>query len=160
MERLTREGVLERADAWEYLANSREAWKSEDEEAALEAATADESDEDEDDDQEETIAEEPLSELTERLDATVFGLIEALDADQVDIPQLLDEALRGSLWARQIEREGDDAEVAHKNVLEARARLIWSSTTPQARRGHFAMGVGLEAGLAIDAMEEELGNLA
>lgn len=159
IERLTREGVLERSDAWEYLANSREAWKSEDEEAALEAATADESDEDEDDDQEETIDEEPLSQLIERLDATVFGLIEALDADQVDLPQLLDESLQGSLWARQIEREGDDAEVAHKEVLKARARLIWSSTTPQARRGHFAMGVGLEAGLAIDAMADELGEL-
>ena len=44
-------------------------------------------------------------------------------------------------------------------MFEARANLIWSVTTPQARRGHFAMGVGLEAGLTIDAMAEELGDL-
>jgi hypothetical protein len=44
-------------------------------------------------------------------------------------------------------------------VFEARANLIWSTTTAQARKGHFAMGVGLEAGLAIDAMAEELGDL-
>jgi hypothetical protein len=35
IERLIREGVLERADAWEYLANSRKAWKLEHEDEAL-----------------------------------------------------------------------------------------------------------------------------
>jgi hypothetical protein len=168
IERLIREGVLERADAWEYLANSQEAWKSEDEEAALAAVAAEEIEEDDgfDDeadenggDEEETIDEEPLSQLIERLDATVFGLIEALDADRADLPRLLDEALKGSLWARQIAREGDVTQIEHRNILEARANLIWSTTTPRARRGHFAMGVGLEAGLAIDAMADELGQL-
>jgi hypothetical protein len=47
----------------------------------------------------------------------------------------------------------------HSKVFEARANLIWSMTTPQAREGHFAMGVGLESGLAIDAIAEELGAL-
>ena len=151
--------MLERTDAWEYLANSREAWKSEDKDSAIEAAAGEEIEEGEDDDQEEAIDEEPLSQLIERLDATVFGLIEALDAGQAELPDLLDEALKGSLWARQIEREGEGAAVMHKKILAARARLIWLSTTPQARHGHFAMGVGLEAGLAIDAMADELGEL-
>ncbi len=110
-------------------------------------------------DEEENIDEEPLSELVERLDATVFGLVEALDADRADLPRLLDEALKGSLWARQIAREGDGVEALHRKVFEARANLIWSVTTPQTRRGHFAMGVGLEAGLTIDAMADELGDL-
>jgi hypothetical protein len=44
-------------------------------------------------------------------------------------------------------------------VFEARADLIWKTTTAQARRGHFAMGVGLEAGLTIDAMADELAEL-
>ncbi|MFO0970569.1 MAG: DEAD/DEAH box helicase [Gemmataceae bacterium] len=170
LERLAREGVLARADAWEYLANAREAWKSSAEEAALAAqlaaapdAEAEPDDDDEDDeaggDEEESIDEEPLSELVERLDATVFGLVEALDADRADLPKLLDEALKGSLWARQIAREGEGIEAQHRKVFEARANLIWSVTTPQARRGHFAMGVGLEAGLTIDAMAQELGDL-
>lgn len=169
LERLSREGVLDRDDAWEYLANSREAWRSPDEEAevAERLATAveydpngDESDEEGgEEDEEETIDEEPLSQLVERLDATVFGLVEALDADRTDLPKLLDEALRGSLWARQIAREEEDVAPVHKKVFEARADLIWKTTTTQARRGHFAMGVGLEAGLAIDAMADELAEL-
>ena len=108
---------------------------------------------------EETIDEEPLSQLVERLDATVFGLIEALDAERADLPKLLDEALKGSLWARQIVREDEDVALWHKKVFEARAAVIWKFTTTQALRGHFAMGVGLEAGLTIDAMADELAEL-
>ena len=166
LERLTREGVLDRDDAWEYLANAREAWRSPDEEAKaaerLAAAVeydAEDDDEDGGEDEEESIDEEPLSQIVERLDATVFGLIEALDADRADLPKLLDEALKGSLWARQIAREEEDVAPLHKKVFEARADLIWKVTTTQARRGHFAMGVGLEAGLSIDAMADELAEL-
>lgn len=156
--RLGREGVLGRADAWEYLANARDAWKSEAEETAA-AALADPDGADGGGDEGEDMEEEPLSQLVERLDTTVFGLIEALDADRADLPRLLDEALRGSLWARQIAREGAATEALHRKVFGARANLIWSVTTPQARKGHFAMGVGLEAGLAMDAMAEELDEL-
>ncbi|WP_425894574.1 DEAD/DEAH box helicase [Ralstonia pseudosolanacearum] len=165
LERLSREGVLDRDDAWEYLANSREAWRSPKEEAAVaeRLATAveyeDEDDDDQGSDDEESIDEEPLSQLVERLDATVFGLIEALDADRADLPKLLDEALKGSLWARQIAREEEDVAPLHKKVFEARADLIWKTTTTQARHGHFAMGVGLEAGLAIDDMADDLAEL-
>lgn len=166
LERLTREGVLERDDAWEYLANAREAWRSPAEEAAVAARLAagaeydaDDGEDEGGDDEGETIDEEPLSQIVERLDATVFGLIEALDSDRADLPKLLDEALKGSLWARQIAREDEDIAPLHKKVFEARADLIWKTTTARARRGHFAMGVGLEAGLAIDAMADELAEL-
>jgi len=172
LERLSGQGVLARDDAWEYLANARDAWKSTEEEAALAARLAeapaevaiDDDGDTEDGDaggdgEEENIEEEPLSELVERLDTTVFGLVEALDADRADLPRLLDEALKGSLWARQIARESESVEPLHRKIFEARANLIWSVTTAQARRGHFAMGVGLEAGLTIDAMADELGNL-
>lgn len=168
LERLSREGVLDRDDAWEYLANARESWRSPDEEAKVAErlaaaveydADGHDDDEGEADDEEETIDEEPLSQLVERLDATVFGLIEALDADRTDLSKLLDEALKGSLWARQIAREDENVAPLHKKVLEARADLIWKTTTAHARRGHFAMGVGLEAGLIIDAMADELAEL-
>lgn len=170
LDRLTREGVLARVDSWEYLANARGAWRSAGEEAAVAERLAalveyDDDDADADDDEEgeddleETIDEEPLSQLVERLDATVFGLVEALDADRADLPRLLDEALKGSLWERQIVREKKDVAPRHKQLLQARADLIWRTTTAQARRGHFAMGVGLEAGLAIDAMAHDLANM-
>lgn len=169
LERLSREGILDREDAWEYLANAREAWRSPGEEASLaerlaasrqnDADVTDIDSDDDDAEQEESIEEEPLSQIVERLDATVFGLIEALDSDSADLPKLLDDALKGSLWARQIAREDEDVAPLHKMVLEARASLIWKTTTAPARRGHFAMGVGLEAGLAIDAMADVLAEL-
>lgn len=154
IQRLVREGVLDRADAVEYLSNSREAWKSQAEEDRLLGAAAD--GEAGDDAEEEKIEEEPMSHLVEKLDATVLGLVEALDADSQDLPRLLDEALQGSLWARQIGREGEAEHQAHKAVLEARASVIWAHTTPDVRKGHYAMGVGLEAGLAIDGMADAL----
>jgi DEAD/DEAH box helicase len=139
MQRLAIGGVLQRSDAIEYLANSREAW----------VAAADEGAGDE------TV---PLSHLVERLDAAVFSLIEALDADNADLPRLLDEALQGSLWARQIVREPQEWQPWYRAVLGARTRVIWNHTTPASRRGHFAMGVGLDAGLALDSMADELGH--
>ncbi|MCC5793926.1 MAG: DEAD/DEAH box helicase [Chromatiales bacterium] len=159
LKRLSRDGVLDREDAWEYLANAREAWRSPDEEREVTERLAAAVEHVDGDDGEESIDDEPLSLLVERLDATVYGLIEALDADRVDLPKLLDQALKGSLWARQIAREDEDFAHQHKTVFEARADLIWKITTEQARRGHFAMGVGLEAGLSIDAMAAELTEL-
>ena len=140
LSRFSSQGVLNRADALEYLANSRDPWNAPDAPAREEDS-------------------EPLSQLVEKLDATVFGLIEALDTDSADLPGLLDEALQGSLWARQIAREDEDVQAWQKAILEARAKVIWSSTSPASRRGYFAMGVGLEAGLALDAMADEMGPL-
>lgn len=155
--RLTQEGVLSRDDAWEYLANSREAWKSTAEDSV---DVGDEHGSEEDGEKrKEKTEEEPLAQLIERLDTTVFGLIEALDADQAELSKLLDEALNSSLWARQIARESEETQYEHRKIMEARASLIWSITTAQARKGHFAMGVGLEAGLAIDAIGDQLGEL-
>lgn len=158
IERLAGEGVLKRADAVEYLSSSREAWKSQAETNKL-LGIADATADADDDAEEEKIEEEPLSHLIEKLDATVLGLVEALDADSADLPRLLDEALEGSLWARQIGREGEAEQQKHKAILEARANVIWIHTTPDVRKGHYAMGVGLEAGLAIDGMADVLGVL-
>ena len=95
-------------------------------------------------------------ELLEKLDTSILGLIEALDADSEDLPRLIDEALNGSLWARQITRRAEGTCERQLELFRARSGVIWRSTTAQQRRGHFAMGVGLEAGLALDAMAEDL----
>jgi hypothetical protein len=86
----------------------------------------------------------------------VLGLIEALDADSADLPALLDMALTGSLWSRQIARLGAEAKRHQLWIMEARARLIWNKSTAAQRRGQFAMGVSLESGLALDAVASEL----
>jgi len=158
LDRLAQNGILDRNDAWEYLANSREAWQSPEEEEPSGGLVSSEETEESDTD-EEAADDEPLSQIVERLDATVFGLVEALDSDRADLPKLLDDALRGSLWARQIAREDEAVAELHKKVFEARAEVIWRNTTAESRRGHFAMGVGLEAGLRIDAMADELADL-
>lgn len=147
VQRLARNGVLARDDAFEYLANSRGAWGAQ-EQALFPGGDADS--------EEASSTQTELSRLVERLDTTVYGLVDALDANADDLPRLLDEALAGSLWERQIAREPDGADVRQKSVMLARARIIWNNTTPLDRKGHFAMGVGMEAGLAIDAMADEL----
>lgn len=138
-------GVLDRADAFEYLAGNIGAWRI----AEGARGTGDEEDENED----------TLEQLVEKLDAMVFGLVQALDADSAELPKLLDEALSGSLWARQIAR--GDAELAewHRFLLRSRATLIWSKTTAQTRKGHFAMGVGLDSGLVLDELADDMGAL-
>ena len=132
--RLKRSGMLNRKDAFDYLVNNREAWK----------ISVDEKD------------EEPFEFLVEKLDHAILGLVEALDADDADVPQLIGEALDGSLWARQLVNSLRQLQL---EVFKARAKLIWSQTSANQRRGHFAMGVGLEAGLILDGMADELEGL-
>jgi hypothetical protein len=134
LRRLARGGILSRSDAFEYLANSRQAWDIHVDEEG----------------------DEPLELLVEKLDNTILGLVEALDAGSDDLPELIDQALSGSLWARQIARRADGVRERQLELFKARSRLIWNTTTAQQRRGHFAMGVGLEAGLTLDAMADEL----
>lgn len=134
IQRLVPTGVFNRQDAMEYLSNAQEAWFPQDRPEGAER----------------------IESLIERLDATVLGLVEALDADSGDLARLLDEALTGSLWSRQIARLGEQHRNWQKWILEARTRLIWNRTTALQRKAQFAMGVGLEAGLAIDAMSADL----
>ncbi len=41
--------------------------------------------------------DEPFELLLEKLDHAILGLVEALDADDADLPRLIDESLNGSL---------------------------------------------------------------
>ena len=134
LRRLASEGILDREDAFEYLANNNEAWRDVPREEH----------------------EEPFEYLLERLDGIVLSLIDALDADKEDLPLLIDQMLTGSLWARQIARRSEDERRRQLAIFNSRARIIWQSTTADQRRGHFAMGVGLDAGLLIDEMDEDL----
>ena len=89
-----------------------------------------------------------------------MGLVENLDAEAELLSVLLDEALNGSLWSRQIARFPEGTRERQMSLFRARGTTIWNVTTPQQRRGHFAMGVGLEPGLIIDEMAETLADTA
>lgn len=137
VKRLSKRGVGRNQDAYEFLANSREDWLIEPDDA-------------------DGI---PLDDLVSRLDAIIFGLVEALDADADDLPELLDEALDGSLWDRRMDRLDPGVRRMQLIVLKTRARLIWSKTTAAQRKGYFAMGVGLDTGTKIDKISEDLEGL-
>lgn len=134
LKRLSSRGALADDAAFEYLANSRAEWTVD--------SDGDPLPDDED--------------LVERLDAAVLGLIEALDAPSEDLAGLLEEALRGSLWARQVASVGESVKQKQLQLLTARARLIWKHTTPTQRREHFAIGLGLESGTKFDAVASHL----
>ena len=134
--RLADAGVLGRSDAVEYLAGSRAAWQHDGENLSHE--------------------DEPLAQLVDRLDGALLGLVDALEAEADDLPQLLDDALRDSLWHRQVLRESPHVRKRQRRILLARAQLVWSCTDAGTRRAYFAMGVGLEAGQAMDAVADEM----
>ena len=134
VEHLAARGIAAGQAAYEFLVNARAAW-------------FDDSDETE---------ESSFEDLIANLDSIILGLIEALEADSDKLPELLDEALSGSLWARQAERLTTDNKKRQRFILNARAHLIWNETTAQQRRGYFAMGIGLDGGLLVDEMAETL----
>lgn len=133
--KLSAHGILDRKDAYEYLANHQDAW------VPVDA------------DEKET---QSIDTVLDKLDNIVLGLIKALDAEPSDLPALLDEALQGALWKRQVERSGEHLKTTHLSILAARAKLIWNETSSSARKGYFAMGLGLASGQSIDAIATEL----
>ena len=143
--RLASVGVIEDDDSFEYLANSTDAWKGLSQNAVGNGLVGVEN----------TLVESQL----EKLDTIVFGLIEALDADTNNLAQIIDSALTSSLWERQVAKLAPDFRKYHRMLLLSRARLIWNNTTTVSRQGYFAMGVGLDSGLKIDQIANNLGGL-
>lgn len=133
MKRLSIAGRLGGEDPFEYLANARDAWR-------FPSGDTEESEED----------------ILHRLDLAVLNLVSALDADVDTLGLAIDSALTGSLWSRQVDRYDTEVGSGHRELLVARARFIWSRTDSRARNAYFAMGIGLESGLAIDSQLEDL----
>lgn len=133
MRRLTATGRLRGHNAFEYLANNRGAWRlsSDDGQASYD-------------------------DLLHRLDLAILNLLDALDADSDTLAAAIDSALLGSLWSRQIDRVEADERSVQRQLLVARARLIWSHTDSHSRKVFFVMGVGLESGLVIDSLIDQL----
>ena len=133
MKRLSFAGRLGGQNAFEYLANARDAWR-------LPSGDTELSEQD----------------VLHRLDLAVLNLVSALDADADTLASAIDRALTGSLWSRQVDRYDAEDGSVHRKLLVARARLIWSRTNFQSRNAYFAMGIGLESGMAIDSQVEDL----
>jgi superfamily II DNA/RNA helicase len=104
-------------------------------------------------------SEEPPEEFTEllaNLDSALLSTIEDLETPVDALADVLDSALRNSLWRRTLSRMPEPRQDQQRRVLLGRARWLWEHTDPPSRRGFFASGVGYHAGNVIRENVEEL----
>lgn len=99
---------------------------------------------------EESSAREEWRSQLASLDNALFGLLDESTTVEGGIEQALDRALASSLWTRSLARRQEPVQTALRAGLTARARVLWSESTPVQRRGYFLAGVGLETGRQLD----------
>lgn len=68
------------------------------------------------------------------------------DIDPDAATQIVADALRDSLWERQLSRFEDNQAASMRAVVYSRTRHLWRTGTPAQRRGWFLAGLGSEAG--------------
>jgi superfamily II DNA/RNA helicase len=89
------------------------------------------------------------------LDTAILGLLGDRDVADEAVPATLDEVLQSSLWERRLNRKTEATRLALKQGLISRSRYIWMRSTGTRRRSYFLAGVGLNTGLALDAIAAE-----
>jgi len=101
----------------------------------------------------------PADELLSSLDTALLALIERLDCEDEDLPQLLDEMLQDSLWTRTLQRKAEGERAVQRQLLHERAAFLWTNSTAVQRRGYFAAGVGFKTGQLLDERSDDLNAL-
>lgn len=89
------------------------------------------------------------------LDAAILALLDA-GTDDAELANSLDQALAGSLFARQVEKYQETEQKLIRGFVAARATRLWAQTTEPQRRGYHAAGIGLTAGQFLDDNLESL----
>lgn len=84
------------------------------------------------------------------LDNALLSLFNDSAITEDGIEGALDDVLASSLWTRSLARRQEPVQTALRAGLTARARFLWSQSTPAQRRGYFLAGVGLETGRQLD----------
>ncbi|MCB1640925.1 MAG: hypothetical protein KDI37_04270, partial [Xanthomonadales bacterium] len=84
------------------------------------------------------------------LDAAILALLDA-STDDAELANSLDQALAGSLFARQVEQYQEAGQKLIRGFVTARAARVWAQTSEPQRRGYHAAGIGLTAGQFLDA---------
>lgn len=99
--------------------------------------------------------ESELLRKLEELDTVILATIEdpTISADRLEAA--LDEALRGSLWRRQL-HFAQEYQALFENTLLARARWLWQNTSDTDRRAYYWAGIGSRAG---DSVRDNIGDL-
>jgi superfamily II DNA/RNA helicase len=83
------------------------------------------------------------------------------DIANVDLPviDLLLEALKDSLWDRQLKRLEPPLENALRELVKNRAKFLWSTSTPSERKGWYLAGLGSAAGRQLSEISSEVVSL-
>lgn len=89
------------------------------------------------------------------LDTAILSILGDSDIGEAAIAETLDEVLQSSLWERRLNRRPETQRTVIKAGLLGRTRFIWGRSNERRRRGYFLAGVGLETGMALDAMAPE-----
>lgn len=93
-------------------------------------------------------ATESWRENLELLDIGILSIVgdsgQEIGADAAT--QLVADALRDSLWDRQLRRDEDLTTAAVRELVYSRTRHLWRTATPSQRRGWFLAGLGADAG--------------
>jgi superfamily II DNA/RNA helicase len=83
------------------------------------------------------------------------------DTDPDAATQIVADALRDSLWERQLRRvEDPGAAAALRELVYGRTRHLWRTSTPSQRRGWFLAGLGADAGTALSQVSGRIIALA
>jgi hypothetical protein len=97
--------------------------------------------------------------LVDLLDAAILGTVDDLEITTAAVANALDEALRGSLAERRINRLSEGDATLVRAIILGRAQWLWERTTGVQRLGYFAAQVGFETGRFIDDNLTDLVNL-
>jgi superfamily II DNA/RNA helicase len=112
----------------------------------------------------ETIAQTSIEEtrwstFLTTLDTAILTLLGEHDVPEAKIESTLEKVLESSLWSRRLKRRNEATQKALIGGLVARAKYVWSHSTPKTRRGYFLAGVGLDTGRKLDASADRLAEL-
>ena len=93
------------------------------------------------------------------MDTAILSLTGDSSEAEEAVEDALDEILRSSLWARRLVRRGENTQKILDIGLKARAKHLWSATTPVQRKAYFLAGLGLSTGRGLDEHAERLTEL-
>lgn len=85
------------------------------------------------------------------LDIGILNMVgdSGLDTVSEAATQVVADALRNSLWERQLRRAEEFTAAATRELVYCRARYLWQTSTPSQRRGWFLAGLGAAAGIEL-----------
>lgn len=90
------------------------------------------------------------------LDTAILSVVGDEAEEAADVIQVLADAMRDSLWERQLRRLDDEDSPLIRAVAEQRAQFLWSTSTQAQRRGWYLAGLGADAGIELASVASDI----